>query len=465
MRTLPASLTVAVLLFAGSADARTWTVGGPRADFPFIAPAIAAAADGDTIRVARGVYREDLLVDKRLAIVGDGRPTLFGTGLGTVVTITADGCELRGFSIEGSGLGQTNEMDAAVQIQSNGNRVVDNHLRRVFFGVVVTDGRRNEIADNTIEGLRDLAFGRRGDGIYLYRAPDNVVARNRVSGERDAIYFQYAPRGQALDNIVSDSRYGLHDMFSDEAVIARNAFTDSAVGANIMNSRRIRIDGNQIRRNRGIPGVGLTLKDCDDSTVVGNAIAENARGLLVDGSSSNRFSNNAFRANDTAVTLFSSAERNQFGGNEFVDNWSDVVFSGADSGTRWSIDERGNYWARYRGFDFDGDGIGDAPHPIAGAFERIEGANGAARIFLQSPAAAGLELAARLRGRLAHDTVDDHPLAQRRRGPDAVSPGTQRSPARTGTLGRLLQGGRSMSTLFALFAATAIVVIRRKPSC
>jgi nitrous oxidase accessory protein len=246
--------------------------------------------------------------------------------------------------------------------------------------------------------------------VYLYRAPDNVVARNRISGQRDAIYFQYAPRGLAVDNIVSDARFGLHDMFSDDAVIARNVFSDSTVGANIMNSRRIRVEHNRMLRNRGVPGLGLTLKDCDDSTVRANTLTGNGRGLLLDGSSLNEFVDNTFLANDTAVAILSSAEkRNAFGGNQFVENWSDVVLSGRDSGTRWSLDGRGNYWSRYRGFDFDGDGIGDTPHPLVGAFEQVEGANPAARLFLRSPAAAGLELAARL-GAAATDAIDDRPL-------------------------------------------------------
>jgi nitrous oxidase accessory protein len=393
-------------------EARTWTVGGPGADFPLITPAIAAAVSGDVIRVRGGVYREDLVLDKSLVLAGEGHPTLFGTGVGSVVTIVAPECELSGFTIEGSGIGQTNEMDAAVQVRSNGNRVVDNRMQRVFYGIVVVDAQRNEIADNDIRGLRELPFGRRGDGIYLYRAPENFVARNRVSGERDGIYFQYAPRGRAVDNVVTDSRYGLHDMFSDDVVIARNTFSDSVVGANIMNSRRVRLDHNTIARNRGVPGIGLTLKDCDGSTIRNNEISGNARGLLLDGSSVNRFTDNTFRANDTAATLFSSAEQNVFSGNQFVDNWSDLVLSGRDSGTRWSADGRGNYWSRYRGFDFDGDGIGEAPHPLVGAFERLEGANPAARMFLQSPAAAGLELAARLSGVAATDAIDDRPLTR-----------------------------------------------------
>ena len=212
------------------------------------------------------------------------------------------------------------------------------------------------------------------------------------------------------ENTASDSRYALHDMFSDDTVIAHNTFADSVVGANIMNSRRIRLEDNQVLRNRGVPGIGLTLKDCDDSTVRANAIAGNARGLLIEGSSTNRFADNVFQDNDTAVTLFSSAERNAFGGNRFAGNWSDVVLSGRDSGTRWSIDGRGNYWDRYRGFDFDGDGAGESPHPIVGAFERIEGANAAARLFLRSPAALGLELAAHLGGQVSADAMDDKPL-------------------------------------------------------
>jgi nitrous oxidase accessory protein len=422
-----ASVVCVLGALGARAEARTWTVGGAGADFPLISPAIVAAAEGDVIEVRAGVYREDLLVDKRLAIVGVGRPTLFGTGIGTVVTIVAPGSELRGFVIEGSGTGQTNAMDAAVQITSNDTRIADNVMRRVFYGVVIANGARNEIVDNAIDGLSDRPFGRRGDGVYLYRAPANIVARNRIAGERDAIYFQYAPRGQAVENIVSDSRYGLHDMFSDDTLIAGNEFRDSAVGANIMNSRRIRIERNTIVRNRGVPGIGLTLKDCDESLVGENTIGENARGLLIDGSSRNRFVGNTFRANDIAVAQFSSAEGNAFGSNQFDDNWSDVVLSGRDSGTLWSIGGRGNRWSRYRGFDFDGDGLGDTPHPVVGAYERIEGANPAARLFLQSPAAAGLELAARLAAPAA-DAVDASPVA--------VSVAHQRSTA--GPAGALL---------------------------
>jgi nitrous oxidase accessory protein len=153
-----------VLIAAGPAAARTWTVGSTGADFPLIAPALAAAQDGDTVAVGPGVYRENLVLHRRVSIVGRGSPVLYGLGTGTVIRILAPGCEIRGLIIEGSGAGERNEMDAAIQVASSGNRITGNTMRRVFYGVVI-GASGNEVSDNHITGFVDLPFGRRGDGI------------------------------------------------------------------------------------------------------------------------------------------------------------------------------------------------------------------------------------------------------------------------------------------------------------
>jgi nitrous oxidase accessory protein len=439
-RTAAAVLCV-LLLPNGQADARTWTVGGAGADYPVVAPAILAASDGDTVVVRRGVYREDLIVDRTLTLIGEGWPVLIGTGAGTVVEIRASGSEVSGFVIEGSGVGLTNQMDAAVHLMGDGNRVAANVMRRVFYGVVIIGTADNEVADNTIEGLADLPFGRRGDGVYAFRAPDSRVLRNRIGGMRDGIYFQHTPRGVAEGNLVERSRYGLHDMFSDGARIEGNTFRDSSVGATVMNSAGITIRGNRIERNRGVSAVGLSIKQCDDSLVEDNLIAGNVRGALLDGSSGNRFVRNRFVRNDTAVSLFASAEGNVFAGNVFDDNWSDVVIAGRGSDTRWDEGGRGNRWSRYRGFDFDGDGVGDTPHPLLGPFERLEGHQPATRLFLQSPAALALGLAASAGLAAPGGAIDAAPLA----GPEG-SGGPQRNAS-----GALAGGLLTLGVGFALF--------------
>lgn len=409
MKAIWLAIGFALVVAPGQANAKTWTVGPHDADFPLIGPAIAASAPHDVIRIAAGVYREDLLITHSLVLVGEDGATLFGTGRGTVIDIAAADCEIRGLTIDGTGSGAGNEMDAAIRVTTSGNRIIGNRIRRAFYGVVVAGASRNVIEGNDIAGLAAEPFGRRGDGIYLYRAPDNRVAHNRITGMRDAIYFQYAAGGVVEHNTVEESRYGLHDMFSNGTRIANNVFRTSSVGANLMNSRGLILENNEFSHNRGIAAVGLALKECDDSQVRGNRFVANGRGLQLDGSSGNAFTGNRFLQNDLAIRLAASAESNVFSRNQFSGNWSDIVASGRGSSTRWEIDGAGNTWSAYAGFDFDADGIGDTPHPLSGPFERIEGRNAMARLFLQSPAADALALVARMSPAL-EGLVDLHPL-------------------------------------------------------
>ena len=410
MRTALLAAALAIAAIPGAAEARVWTVGRGNTDFPLIAPAIAHAEDGDEIRIGPGVYREDLVIEKRLSLVGDGRPVLFGTGRGTVIDVRADGCTISGLVIDGTGVGAGNQMDAAIRLTSNGNHVSGNTMRRVFYGVVIAGGADNVVAGNAIEGLLDLPFGRRGDGIYVYQGPRNHITRNHVVGQRDAIFLQYAHGGRVEGNLVERSRYGLHDMFSDDTIVRDNVFRTSLVGANIMNSKRLTLERNEFAHNRGVTAVGLTLKDCDGLTATDNRFVANARGLQLDGSARNRFAKNRFAQNDTAIRLLASAERNTFSANVFAQNWSDVVESGRDSTNAWSVAGVGNRWSRYTGFDFDGDGVGESAHSLLRPFERIEGANELARLYLQSPAAGALDLAARAMPASDGASSDEHPL-------------------------------------------------------
>jgi nitrous oxidase accessory protein len=415
-RRAPASalvLACVALLSAHPAEGGTLTVGGPGADFPLIAPALAAAGEGDVVLVGPGVYREDLVITRAVRLRGRGWPVVMGTGEGTVIEVRAGGVEISGLAIEGSGTGESQRMDAGIAVLAGGNRITDNSMQRVFYGIVLAGAPDNVVTGNRIVGFTDLPYSRRGDGIYAYRSAGNRIAGNHVIGQRDGIYLQYAPRSRAEDNVVEGCRYGLHDMFSDGAAITGNLFRGSQAGANVMNSRAVAVYGNRFVGNRGVSAVGLSLKDCDESVAERNTVSDNATGVKIDGSSRNTFVGNWFAGNDRGVSLFASAEANVFTGNAFVRNGSDVLVRGRGSRTRWSQDGTGNYWDTYRGLDVDGDGRGETPHTVLGPFERLEGENPAARLFLRSPAAAALELAARVAPELREETSDPAPLARR----------------------------------------------------
>ena len=85
----------AVMAIPGAGEARVWTVGGGSADFPLIAPAIAPRRTATrSASVAASIARTSSSTSGS-SLVGEGRPTLFGTGLGIVIDVRAD--ELSGF--------------------------------------------------------------------------------------------------------------------------------------------------------------------------------------------------------------------------------------------------------------------------------------------------------------------------------------------------------------------------------
>ncbi|MDP3126272.1 MAG: nitrous oxide reductase family maturation protein NosD, partial [Thiobacillus sp.] len=68
-----------------------------------IAAAIAQASPGDVIRVEKGYYQEQLLIDKPLTLKGIDRPTLSGGFKGDTIRITAEDVVVDGLIVRDSG--------------------------------------------------------------------------------------------------------------------------------------------------------------------------------------------------------------------------------------------------------------------------------------------------------------------------------------------------------------------------
>ena len=63
---------------------------------------------------------------------------------------------------------------------------------------------------------------------------------------------------------------------------------------------------------------------------------------------------------------------------------------------RWSRNGRGNSWGQYRGYDADGDGIGDLPHRVEDAMDALMRRNPLIQALLYTPAHRAVEAAARM---------------------------------------------------------------------
>jgi nitrous oxidase accessory protein len=180
-------------------------------------------------------------------------------------------------------------------------------------------------------------------------------------------------------------------MFSDDNVFEDNLFENGAAGAALMYSKRIAFRRNRFLRNRGFASVGLLLKACDDLLAEDNLIADNARGIFLEGSYRNTFRGNVVAGSDAAIVLYDSCGGNRFHGNAFVGYLSPLNLVGRRTDTVFD----GNYWSDNDEPDLDGDGRSDRPYRLSSVFDHFRGNLTAADLFSPGFAAAALAAAER----------------------------------------------------------------------
>lgn len=379
---------------------------------PGIQQILQEAAAGDTVTIDGGLYPGDIVLAKPVHLIGRGSPVIRGTGKGSAITILAPGCTLSGFVIEHSGNMLVNE-DAGVLIKSDKNRVQNNRLRDVLFGIYLYQSDSNRISRNIITGRSVLDQGERGSGIHLWNSNHNILEQNKISDARDGFYLQNANHTLIQENEVHHLRYGLHYMYADSNTFYRNIFRDNVAGAAIMFTRGIVMKHNIFLRNRGFASYGILLQDCHYLVADSNIVSDNVVGMFFESSTNNIFRNNIIALNDVALEMFQNSVRNTFTGNNFLDNLNTLTIVGRRTESLWSLNGRGNYWSSYSGYDLDDDGIGDIPMKIENVFSYLEGKNENVRLYLYSPASQAL--AASAKGFPIMDLSlerDEHPLTE-----------------------------------------------------
>ncbi len=378
---------------------------------------IDAAPAGATVVVEGGRHRGPLVVAKPLTLIGVGRPVIDGGGVGSVVTLEGEGVIFRGFEVRNSGRHVTEEA-AGIEVRGDRHRVEDNRVVDVYFGIHLADGAGNLVRGNVI--APGIGRGDRpGHALSLWYQRGTRVEGNRVRAARDGIYLSFTEDLVVTANQVVGCRYGIHSMYSQDATVTHNLLARNLVGAALMYSERLVLSGNRIAEHRtGATAYGVLLKDIGDLLLADNEILANRVGIYADGvplAAAQRavVRGNRIAGNETALALQSNV-RLLAHGNAIVENLTELRAEGAGLSpeNRWSEGGRGNYWGDYRGYDRDGDGIGDLPHRVAGALDGLVGRNPQARALLYTPAHDALEAAARLFPlfRRAPLAVDQHPL-------------------------------------------------------
>jgi nitrous oxidase accessory protein len=310
------------------------------------------------------------------------------------------------------------EEASGIKITGNRHRVQSNYVHDVYFGIHIGDGAHAVIEGNRIvPGQHHGA--RPGHGISAWHLKDSALVRNDISDARDGIYLSFTDRVVVSGNTVTGCRYGLHSMYSHEATFENNTATANLLGAALMMSDRLVLRGNTIRQHRDGPAAyGVLLKDIGDLVAEGNRITSNRIGIYAEAVPSNParqavFQRNVIAGNEVGLALQSTAALT-LTDNRIAENLADVRALGRQLSAemRWSRDGRGNSWSQYRGYDRDGDGIGDVPHRVDDAMDALVRRNPLIQAFLYTPAHLALEAAARMFPlyRQAPILVDERPL-------------------------------------------------------
>jgi len=215
------------------------------ADYIKIQDAIDNASDGDTIFVYNGNYFENVKINKTIEVIGENKvTTIIDAGNnGDVISISADGVYISGFSILNSGISEYPFYDfQGICINSNNNKIVGNIIYDIEQGIYLNSSYGNIILENVIDKCN-------AHGIYQYRSNNNEISNNSIFNfNYSGISLIISNNNTLLHNSISYSGsygYGIVLSHSKNNTVLKNSFIENRCGIEIRQSE----DNNILRNN------------------------------------------------------------------------------------------------------------------------------------------------------------------------------------------------------------------------
>ncbi|HRI23752.1 MAG TPA: nitrous oxide reductase family maturation protein NosD [Ferruginibacter sp.] len=375
-----------------------------------IRQALALATHGDTILVNSGHYHEgNLLIEKRIFLVGMDYPVLDGDHKYEIISIKADGVLIKGFKLVHSGVSSMEDF-AGIKIYNRRNvSVLDNILEDTFFGIYSQYGTSCIIRNNrlTAYGIEEQQSG---NGIHCWKSDSMQIIANTITGHRDGIYFEFVTHSVIWRNISRNNlRYGLHFMFSNNDAYYSNVFENNGAGVAVMFSKEVTMENNYFEENWGDGSYGLLLKEISNSAISNNRFVKNTTGIFMEGVSRLQLEKNVFSSNGWAMKIQASCMEVNVYGNNFLSNSFDVGTNGSLVLNKFNS----NFWDKYEGYDLNKDKYGDVPYRPVSMYAMIIEQNPPAMILFRSFMSSLLDKTEKVIPSLTpEDLKDDRPCMQ-----------------------------------------------------
>ncbi len=183
---------------------------GPGGDFSKIQDAIDApdTEDGDIIWVMKGVYYENININKAISLegwnTGSGYPTIDAGNGGSAIILSADDITLEGFKVR-------NSNEAGVDVKSSDNRIVDIRAINNKYGIYLGSSSRGNYIRSSNVGSTTVSNNEYG--IYLDSSNYNIIRRIKASGNNYGIFLKTSIGNEISGNNLVDNN--INDAYDD----------------------------------------------------------------------------------------------------------------------------------------------------------------------------------------------------------------------------------------------------------
>jgi parallel beta-helix repeat protein len=261
---------------------KTLYVGGSgQGNYTKIQDAIDNASDGDIIFVYSGLYFENVIVDKKLNIMGENKDTTIIDGsyfTYPLFRLVVDGIIVNNFTMQNA---IQNEPDE---------------------GAIVIEGSYN-IIDNNI--IIDPIFSQSAIVIHAPSSHNNITSNYVLGANGWGVDLGFSNFNIVSNNTIMDSNYGGIHLVSDNNLIFENTITNNKWDGIFLNGKNNLIYENKLENN-GMSGISFFASE--SNTINRNNIESNNRyGIEIIYSPNNKFIENNFIDNNINDVFFSAA--------------------------------------------------------------------------------------------------------------------------------------------------------------
>jgi nitrous oxidase accessory protein len=346
--------------------------------------ALSLAGPGDTLHLAPGTFKGDLVVDlPGLTIEGEPGTVVQGSGAGDAIRVNTPDVTIRGLVIRGSGLSLIDKNSGLFVDRTADRARVENNVFEDNLIAVYLDGPHDAVVrGNRIQGLRTLRISERGPAISLWNTPGSQILDNDIRSGRDGVFSVTSNHNVVRGNTFHDLRFAIHFMYTNDSEVAGNFSAGNGVGYVLMYSDRLYVHDNVSDRDRDH---GLLFNYANESRIEDNVVRGSDKCVFIYNANKNRFAGNWFEGCQIGIHFTAGSERNEITGNAFVNNRTQVMYVG----TRlldWSVRGRGNYYSDNPAFDLKGNGIADTAYRPNNLMDQVIWRAPAAKMLLNSPA-------------------------------------------------------------------------------